>query len=353
MLLNALALLCALLIGFAAHRASLCSVRAVAEIAGAGTAHMLWSLCQAVLWMALLSGTLVLVFGLAPQPAAVRTPLGWAVAGGWLFGVGAAVNGGCSLSTLHRLADGELGMLATLAGFALGVSAWPGMQGVFGSAGLSNLPSPWLRWPALAPWLLVLLLAWGAHRAWHLQGLARRSAGVPLRRRLLAPAYHLSAAAALMGLAGGLLYASQGAWSYTHWLRQAVLHLRGDAGVPTAWHGVLVLGLLVGMAASARQRGTMAWHGPRSAAGWLRHLSGGALMGAGAAMVPGGSDTLLLSALPALTAAAALAFGAMLAGIASVMLGMRALRMPMSMLVCTPSGCAEARPATLGAPASR
>jgi hypothetical protein len=35
----------------------------------------------------------------------------------------------------------------------------------------------------------------------------------------------------------------------------------------------------------------------------------------------------------------------MLAGIASVMLGMRLVRMPMSMLACTPAGCEEAEPA--------
>ena len=39
------------------------------------------------------------------------------LAGGLLFGDGAAVNGCCSLSTLTRLADGDLGMLAALAGF--------------------------------------------------------------------------------------------------------------------------------------------------------------------------------------------------------------------------------------------
>ena len=43
MLFSAISLLCALLIGFAAHRASLCNVRAVAEIMSTGSAHMLWA----------------------------------------------------------------------------------------------------------------------------------------------------------------------------------------------------------------------------------------------------------------------------------------------------------------------
>jgi hypothetical protein len=50
MLIAIIALACAALIGFAAHRASLCNVRAVAELMTSGSAHMLWSLLQAMLW---------------------------------------------------------------------------------------------------------------------------------------------------------------------------------------------------------------------------------------------------------------------------------------------------------------
>jgi hypothetical protein len=73
MLIAIIALGCAALIGFAAHRASLCNVRAVAELMTSGSAHMLWSLLQAMLWTIMLTGVLALVFGLAPQPAWTRT----------------------------------------------------------------------------------------------------------------------------------------------------------------------------------------------------------------------------------------------------------------------------------------
>jgi len=43
-------------------------VRAVAEVMSTGRAHLLWSLLQSVLWMAALTGLLVLAFGLAPRP---------------------------------------------------------------------------------------------------------------------------------------------------------------------------------------------------------------------------------------------------------------------------------------------
>lgn len=339
MLLAIIALGCAALIGFAAHRASLCNVRAVAEIMTAGSAHMLWSLMQATLWTIVLTGVLVLAFGLVPQAAWIRLPLPWALAGGLLFGVGAAINGGCSLSTLTRLADGDLGMLAALAGFLGGVSTWIGVQAAGWTAELAPVVSPWLRWPRSGPWILALLLAWALHRVrllWQL-----RRAHLPLKVLFLAPAYHLSASAALMGVAAGLLYATQGAWSYTNYLRAQVLNTLDAAPAPASWQGVLVLGLLAGMVASALQRRSFGWRRPRSVAGWSRHAGGGALMGSGAAMVPGGNDTLLLASLPAMTASALLGYLSMLTGIALALGTLRAVRMPMPLLACSPAGCED------------
>lgn len=320
MLLATIALCCAALIGFAAHRASLCNVRAVADVIDSRSTDMMWSLLQAMLWTITLTGVLTLVFGLVPQPTWTRMPLAWACAGGLLFGVGAAVNGGCSMSTLTRLADGDLGMLATLGGFLLGVSTWLGVQAAGWPMGLAPVESPWLRWPQLAPWLLALLLAWASHRAYVLWKLSRGHG--PLTAALLAPTYHLSVSAVLMGLAAGLLYATQGPWSYTNYLRSEVLTSLDQAPGPSMWHGVLALGLLGGMVASALQRGSFGWRRPRYAAGWLRHVGGGALMGSGASMVPGGNDTLLLGSLPTMTASAWITYLAMLAGIALV-LGIR------------------------------
>lgn len=102
-----------------------------------------------------------------------------------------------------------------------------------------------------------------------------------------------------------------------------------------------MLGLLAGMIASALQRGSFGWHRPRDVAGWLRHAGGGALMGSGAAMVPGGNDTLLLGSLPAMTASALLSYLSMLAGVALALGTLRATRMPMPILTCSPAGCED------------
>lgn len=344
MLLTVISLLCASLIGFTAHRASLCNVRAVGEVMSNGSAHMLWSLLQAVLWMATLGGVLALVVGVPPLPATVRTPVAWALAGGGLFGLGAAVNGGCSLSTLHRLADGELGMAATLGGFALGVWSWLLIHSAGPAADVVSVPSPWLRWTEIAPWALVALLVWVA---WQLRALhrhARRSQASGWAARLLAPTYPLAVAAALLGLAGGWLYALQGQWSYTGFLRDALLHRWGASTAPPPSHALLVTALVAGMAASAWQRGSLRWRHPSRASEWLRHACGGVLMGLGAAMVPGGNDTLLLGGLPAFTATAALAYLCLLLGIASGLAMLRLARVPMPTFACDAGGCSETRP---------
>jgi len=323
-LLPALALLCTVLIGYAAHRASLCNVRAVADILQRRDPTMLLGLLQAVLWMAALTGMLVLAGGLVPAPAQVRMPLGWALAGGLLFGAGAALNGGCSLSTLHRLADGNLGMLATLGGFGAGVLAWVVVMEQGHPAQLTPVVSVWLRWPALAPWLLAALLLWVALRVRAFWRLARAAGPGALRAHVLAPSYPPWIAAALLGLSGGLLYATQGAWSYTSFLRSELVHGLGRAMAPRAWHAVLVAGLLAGMSISALQRRSLVWRGPGRLAGWLRHAAGGFLMGAGAALIPGGNDTLLLSGLPSLSATALGTYLFLLAGIAATLRLLRA-----------------------------
>jgi len=345
-----LALACAALVGFAAHRASLCNVRAVAEVMSGGTAHMLGSLMQAALWMALLTGGLSLLAGYPPPKVRMFVPVAWSFMGGWLFGVGAALNGGCSLSTLHRLADGELGMLATLLGFGLGVVLWAlGAAGLrtngsmLGQGDLRPLPNLWTRWPALSSWILLALALWALSRVAALLRLARTTTPASIHQRFMAPRYHLTVSAALMGLAGGVLYATQGAWSYTNHLRTSVLHAWSGGQAPAITHSTLVVALLVGMVISAAQRGSVAWRRPPNAASWLRHIGGGALMGAGAAMVPGGNDTLLLNALPTLALPAIGTYLAMLGGITTVLWLMRRARMPMPATHCTEAGCTEVR----------
>lgn len=334
-----LSLVLVALIGFAAHRASLCNVRAVAELMSAGTAHMLWSFGKAVLWTLLVAGSLMLWLGVAHAPVLARESVLITLLGSFVFGVGAAVNGGCSLSTLQRLADGNLSMLVTLAGLVLGVAGgllwlqhWPG-------AALVPVSIAWVQWPQTAAAVLLALWAWAAHQ---LHGLWRLDRQRPWHERLLAPEYRLSASAALLGLGAGVLFAVQGAWTYTNFVRSEVAAGLGTSFAPGMWHAVLVAGLLGGMLVSALQRRSFAWQAALAGQPWARRLAGGALMGVGGALVPGGNDTLLLSALPTLSVQAVAAYAAMLAGIAATMAAMQWARLPMGRVQCWSEGCREA-----------
>ena len=109
MLIVAVALGC--VIGFAAHRASICTVRAVAEVMSARSANMFASVGRSWLWVwAVAFPFLWLVPALASVNGWALT--GLALLGGLSFGLGAALNGGCAYSTMARLADGEGAMLS-------------------------------------------------------------------------------------------------------------------------------------------------------------------------------------------------------------------------------------------------
>jgi uncharacterized membrane protein YedE/YeeE len=128
-----LALLLAAVLGYAAHRGSVCTVRAVAETMHARTFAMFWSVAKSVLWIVAVT---VPAFFLIPATASSVS--GWsltlvALAGGFAFGLGAGINGACAYSTMARFVDGEAGMLVTIAGFGLGVFVF------------SDLPPPWYR----------------------------------------------------------------------------------------------------------------------------------------------------------------------------------------------------------------
>jgi len=322
--------------GFAAHRASLCTVRAVMEVMSSGTAHMLASFAKAVLWTVVVSGSLIVVFAIEPQPVYGRLPFWAALAGGFIFGVGAAINGGCSFSTLQRLADGELGMLVSLSGMILGflgMSRW-----------LSELPGTSLQvvatdWHWQSTWatvLLVLLWLWAFWESIHLWRAPAADSG--LLGRLLANRYRLSSAAAVLGIVGGTLYAVQGAWTYTNFLRSEAASWLGAGPAPAIGQALLLAALIVGMLLSSWHRGALRLRRPKL--GELPpKLAGGFLMGIGGTLVPGGNDTLLLAAIPTFSVHAVAVLAALLAGVALALALMRRQMGAMPAVSCSGDRC--------------
>lgn len=307
--------------GWAAQRASLCNVRAVADWLERRDSAMLAGLLQASLWATAGTGVLWLAGLALPVQAAPMGPVG-ALAGGLLFGLGAALNKGCSLSTLTRLAEGQWAMLLTLAGFALGARAAHdtvlrmAAVPIAESAGSSAFPG----WSATGLWPLVPLVAWWFWRALRSAPKAQEVRSNPRwwRERSWSPRQ----VAWVFGLAGALMYGAFGAWTYTNLLRMEATGQRVPAFM---WQLMLVACLVAGMVWSAQGSGRAALRGSAED-GLLRHLAGGLLMGIGSVAIPGGNDSVLLAWIPGLSLDGVVAYAGMVLGIAAPMLLQRSWR---------------------------
>lgn len=120
MVLAAVSLVLAALLGFAVHRGSVCMVRGVAEVLSTGRTHVLLGFGKTAVWVLIATTPVLWLAQSSHAPAQAWAASVSAVAGGFLFGVGAAVNRGCAFSTLGRIGNGEVGAFSTLGGFALG-----------------------------------------------------------------------------------------------------------------------------------------------------------------------------------------------------------------------------------------
>lgn len=336
MLVNVTALivacLFAALLGFTAHRASICTVRAVAEVISARTVFMLASIAKSALWVIALT-----IPFLWFAPAAAAGIGGWpltisALSGGLLFGFGAAINGGCAYSTMTRLMDGEVRMAVSIGGFALGILTFLTLA----DARLLARPAPT---PALivsvldfALLLSAILLAWAIYelpRIWR-----QRPKHLHLKHMILSPHYRLSTAALLIGISGTAIFLLIGSPGYTLTLQTIVQGLVGSGTFPAAARGILLLAVLAGMLISTLQRGSfrLDWRPQWS---WLRNIGGGVLMGLGTAMLPGGNDALILYGIPSFSPHALPAYAALLIGAAAGLLAMKHLAGINTKVVCS------------------
>ncbi|MBH0238643.1 YeeE/YedE thiosulfate transporter family protein [Methylobrevis albus] len=310
----------AAVLGFAAHRASICTVRAVSELMSARTAYMLASVVKSALWVLVVAVPVLALTGGAGPPGWALT--GWALLGGLLFGLGAGLNGACAYSTMARLVDGEAGMLLTILGFALGALLFLPLT----AAGLAVPPKPApgglghvVGLAAVLVPLLGLLAILELARLWR-----GRPRGHGIMGLVCARQYRMSTAAMLIGLAGGAVLVLQGPWGYTGTLAQGAEALAGARPPPGLERWLLIGAIFAGMALSTFQRGSFRPDlKPRAL--WLRHLAGGTAMGVGTALAPGGNDALVLYGMPGLSPHALPAYLGLLAGAAIGLLLVRHL----------------------------
>jgi uncharacterized membrane protein YedE/YeeE len=307
----------AFVLGFAAHRGSVCMVRGVTEVLSARTGYMLISIGKSMLWVFAIS--LPLFWSLSGGLT------GWqlttvAVLGGFIFGAGAALNGACAYATMARLVDGEGGMLVAIAGFALGVLCFVGLLNLNWVARPVQSPSPTTSVLTYAAIVAAVALLWCLYELVRLWRTRPPTMGLPALA--LARQYRLSTTALVMGGATAALILLFGPLGYTSTFEQIMEAGFGVRGWPTPVRWVILASVLAGMLLSTVQRGTFRidWRPRRT---WIRNFFGGILMGLGVALIPGGNDALVLYGVPSLSPHALPAFLAMGIGVAAALILMR------------------------------
>ena len=287
-MVDGLLLLLTFALGALLSRVSLCAVAAMQQLvvgrSASGLGRLLLATSGAGLSLLLLAGLLPGSVWL-PVDAPLRAGL---IAGGALLGLGALINGGCYLGSVLYLGTGNLNFLFTLAGIGIGLRAmaalFPASIGV--TSGLHMASGlAWITGVCVCALAILLLI---------------RTNRIASRWLVL-----------LTGLLAGLVYARRPGWSYGG-LLQALL--QGRVGLMTWRDNASALLLFAGAVAGAIVSGRARWQRlelQRS----LRCAGGGLIMGAGAALVPGGNDMLLLWSIPGLTVYGALAYAVMLATI--------------------------------------
>lgn len=310
------------ILGFAAHRASVCTVRAVAEMTHSRTGYMLASIGKSAMWVFAIT---IPVFLLVPQTA--NNISGWqltytAILGGLLFGIGSGINGACAYATMARMVDGEVGMMITVGGFVIGVAIFVVLVG----SSMVQRPQPA---PGLVPDLLwIAPVVGGALLMWAIYELIRlwrtRPPGSTLRDMVLAKQYRLSTAALLIGLASGTIFLLFGSPGYTTTLQQVIESQFGTRPPPAYGRWIVLGAVLFGMLASTWQRKSFRidWR-PRWS--WSRNIIGGILMGLGTALLPGGNDALVLYGIPSMSPHAIPAYLALILGIFVALMTMRVI----------------------------
>lgn len=294
---------CGVGFGYAARRGSLCVVSATEALLEGRSPRVFLSFLRCSVWVAAIS--LPLAWAICgDQLDGVAVPTMFTVVGGLLFGVGAAINGGCSFGTLIRLGGGDASFLATLTGLAVGSVLQRNALAFNATADVSSR-SPLEDVTVIGVLALLTSAAFCA-----------RELVIDIRRDRRGRRWPPERAAMVMGATGGLLYALHGSWAYTIAIERG-LAVMASGGIPNADLALIFLACLAGAAIGAWRLHRFR---PRlNLSDMPKHLLGGTIMGVAAALIPGGNDVLVLHALPALSPHAPIAYLGLVAGAAGAL----------------------------------
>ena len=201
------------------------------------------------------------------------------LAGGFLFGVGASINQGCSISTMNQLAKGHLSKLLTVMGWFIGWTIWTQIL----AQGFLTIQYEHVDALSLASTLTISLTALVCTAIFTIW---------------FKPPILLMLGVLCIGLIASLLFVLVPEWQPSDLIRDlgnAVIH--GEP-MPSLLRIAIVMALLTGMWIAAAVNHDAQLRRPRMSS-TMRFLIAGTLMGIGAGMALGGNDTQLLFGIPA------------------------------------------------------
>lgn len=289
-ILPAVGLLLAGLMGYLAQSIHMCLVRAVNEWrVGRPTLILAILLSGAWLWVAIFvaerSGIDLTIHRYMPNTLFAL--------GGFVFGVGCAINRSCGLSTISELSRGDLHMLATLVGWYLGWQAWLAISG--GNQATSLGPAP----------TIITILLFVVSLPLSIWALSRPADPRKIWLHVLA-----------FGLLGGLLLLVEQLWYPIIIVVDSgdLVSRRSLPDLALVYRIALLAALMLGMGVAARHMQRFGWH-RLHALQVGRNLFAGIIMGGGASMALGGNLVQLLLAIPAASPAGLLTVVTMLLGV--------------------------------------
>ena len=282
--------ICVCVLGYLAQNTGLCMVRGVYEWKAGNKEFLLAILFSGVLaWVAALSSYFVDI----PFNVKAYAMSGWFLLGGFIFGLGAAFNNGCGISTLSRLTRGDSRMFTTMIGWLIG---WVMLAHWSPERELMKHP---LAGDINCLLLIVISLVIGI---WVFLGDKKRK--------------QLWFGMMGIGLLAGFIYIYEPKWPPSGLLHQLSDALTSDgfSGWPSFEQYLLFFALLFGMFLSAWKTKVCKFI-PSNIKHWAVNLHAGILMGLGASLAMGGNSVQLLLGLPSFSSAGFVAVTGMLLGI--------------------------------------
>ncbi len=224
---------------------------------------------------------------------------------GVAFGLGARLNDACVLGTLSHLTGGNLKFAASVLGMVFGAV---GVTMLSGDDSEAILPTPSIlesqsviSWGFIAALFASLVVALHRRVPRWIRGL-REPASVrlgPYRAMLI------------IGICGGLLYALAGNWTYMSVMSRRAARMFDTSVATEGWPVVFcAIAVFGGGLFAALRNHTFNLRFPRPMA-TLKCFVGGTIMGASAAIIPGGNGAMLVHGLPSLAPHAIGAYFAM------------------------------------------